>query len=409
MTAVFSSILNKTVTIILAGGQGERLYPLTKDRSKPSVPFGGNYRIIDFTLSNCINSGLRHIFLLTQYKSQSLNRHISEGWNILHRDLGEFIEPVPPQHRSESRWYEGTANAIYQNLHLLEQWKPERVLILSGDHIYRMNYLDLLAHHIQKQADVTISSFKFPRRDSSAFGCMSVDKDNRILEFVEKPDIPPAIPNEPEHSLVNMGVYVFNTSTLVRAVIQDAKDSTSIYDIGKNVIPRLLEEKKSSLFSYAFTNQHQNPYWRDVGSIDSYYDASMALLDDTAPIDLFSTHWPFRTDARSLPPACFSFSSENPGSIHLSMVGNGCVIDGSLQQCILSPQVTIGHGSTLKNCIVFNGTVIGEHCHIKNAIIDKNVTIPNFFKIGYDTKQDSQQFMITDNHIVVIPKNMTVV
>ncbi|MBD3266325.1 glucose-1-phosphate adenylyltransferase, partial [bacterium] len=278
----------KILTMILAGGQGERLYPLTKDRTKPSVPFAGSYRIIDFTLSNCLNSGLRQMFVLTQYKSQSLNRHIREGWNLLHRDLGEFIETVPPQQRLHTQWYNGTADAIYQNIYILDQMRPDLVLLLSGDHIYRMNYVDLIHFHIQKQAKVTISSYEYPREKASSFGVMHVDGSDRILDFIEKPADPPPIPGKAEHALVNMGVYVFDTRTLVKAVINDAKDPRSSYDIGKNVLPRLLSQQNVPLFSYHFSRQKFPPYWRDVGSVASYYEASMALVDGRSPINLFS-------------------------------------------------------------------------------------------------------------------------
>ena len=393
----------------MAGGQGERLYPLTKDRTKPSVPFAGNYRIIDFTLSNCLNSGLRHVYVISQYKSQSLNRHILEGWNILHRELGEFIETVPPQHRLHARWYEGTADAIYQNMYLLEQRRPERVLILSGDHIYRMNYTDLIQSHIENNAKVTISSFEFPREQSSPFGVMQVDENGRVLEFVEKPQNPPGIPGNPDQSLVNMGVYVFDTTTLVRAVIEDAKAPNSSYDIGKNVIPRLIEKGNIPIYAYSFTRQNPNPYWRDVGDLDSYYESSMVLLDGKSPINLFSRDWPFRTDSYSLPASVFNIQDSGAGWINHSIVGNGCVIEGNLDHCIISPQVAIGKSSILEGCIVFNGASIGDNCKIRNTIIDKYAKIPDNCYIGYDVEKDKQQFLVTKQNIVVVPKSMEVV
>lgn len=403
------NLLRNTVTLILAGGQGERLYPLTKDRSKPSVPFAGSFRIIDFALSNCINSGLRQIFVLSQYKSQSLNRHIREGWSILHRDLGEFIETVPPQHRTHSSWYEGTADAIYQNIYLLEQMRPERVLILSGDHIYRMNYRELIDFHVRKNADVTISSFEFPRKESTPFGIMHVDNQDQVLDFVEKPKDPPPIPGKPDRSLVNMGVYVFNTPILVRAVIEDEKSQDTKYDIGKNIIPRLIQNEKNRIFSYSFSRQDSNPYWRDVGSIDSYYQASMALLDGNAPINLFSDDWTFRTDSFSLPPSIFQASASMPSQVQQSMVANGCLVEGQLVRCVVSPEVRIGQNTQMEGCIVFNRTRIGKNCKIRNAIIDKYVTIPDNTVIGYDPEKDRKQFMVSAGNVVVIPKNMEVV
>jgi glucose-1-phosphate adenylyltransferase len=398
----------KTLTLILAGGQGERLFPLTKDRSKPSVPFAGSYRIIDFTLSNCINSGLRHIFVLTQYKSQSLNRHILQGWNLLNHELREFIEIVPPQKRIHSQWYEGTSDAIYQNIFLLEQFKPERTLVLSGDHIYRMDYRDLISFHIQKRADVTIASYIFPRHSAQPFGVMQVDEQNRVIDFVEKPPNPPEMPGHPGFCLINMGIYIFNTSFLVRSVIDDHKNADSSYDLGKNVLPQLVRERSASVYAYPFGQKNGSLYWRDVGGISSYFNANLDLLDKTKSFDLFSNEWPFRSAQFPHPPGQFNRMNDPNCRISRSLISGGCCIGGSLDQCLISPGVTIGEGSMLTRCIAFNDTVIGRDCRIQNAIIDKNVVIPDDCVIGFDPVLDRKQFMVMEDQLVVIPKGMVV-
>ncbi|MGC9327651.1 MAG: glucose-1-phosphate adenylyltransferase [Candidatus Hinthialibacter sp.] len=400
--------LQQTLTLILAGGQGERLFPLTKDRSKPSVPFAGSYRIIDFTLSNCINSGLRHIYVLTQYKSQSLNRHIRDGWNLLSPELREFIETVPPQKRTHSRWYEGTSDAVYQNVFLLEQRKPVRTLILSGDHIYRMDYRELLEFHIRKESEVTIASFVFPSEKARPFGVMQVDEEGRVLNFVEKPEHPPEIPERPGYSLINMGVYVFNTPRLVRAVIDDHKNIHSQFDLGKNVLPQLVREGEAAVYAYPFGGDGSSNYWRDVGGLSSYYSASMDLLDEEVSIDLFSRDWPFRSASQQWPPCRLNINPNTQSGISRSLISNGCRIEGNLHRCIMSPGVSVGENSILDGCIVFHETRIGRNCHIRNAIIDKNVVIPDGCVIGGDPERDGRQFLVADHHLVVIPKGMMV-
>ncbi len=408
MYHIAPSELNQTLTTVLAGGQGERLYPLTKDRSKPSVPFAGNYRIIDFSLSNCLNSGLRHIYLLTQYKSQSLDRHIRDGWNILNRELTEFIETVPPQHRTHTRWYEGTADAIYQNIYLLEQIKPDRVLVLSGDHIYRMDYNAMIKFHLEKDADVTIASFEFPRQDATPFGVMQVDNEDRVVNFLEKPSDPPPLPDNPDRSLINMGVYVFKTPVLVRAVIEDSKCENSVHDLGKNIFPTLIEKGNVNIFSYSFSRQSSDPYWRDVGSIASYFESNMALLKPSPSVNLFAKEWPFRTLSYQFPPSCFNLISDSVASVERSLVGAGCKIEGDINQCVISPGVVVGEGSSLENCIVFNGASIGKRCTLKNTIIDKSAVIPDDCTIGIYADKDKKQFYVTDEQLVVIPKGMIV-
>ncbi len=398
---------NQTVTLLLAGGQGERLYPLTRDRSKPSVPFAGVFRIIDFPLSNALNSGLRHIYVLTQYKSQSLNRHIRDGWNILHRELREFIETVPPQKRIHNRWYEGTADAIYQNVYLLEEMKPSNLLILSGDHIYSMNYNKMLQFHKEKKADLTIASYQFPREQASPFGVMQVDDHQQVIHFLEKPEDPPAIPGDPKYSLINMGIYVFETAPLVRAVIHDSKQSQSEHDIGKNVIPYLIESGKYRVFAYPYSQYEENPYWRDVGGLKSYFDANFDLLDTPPSISLFNSEWSFRTLIEQFPPS-YLHLDHNSSSIERSFISHGTKMFGSVNRCVISPLVEIDEGSVLDHCILFHGVHIGKNCRIKNTIIDKYVVIPDNYEIGFDLEADKSRFFVTPEHLVVIPKGLKV-
>ena len=408
MDRKISPLIRTTLTLVLAGGQGERLFPLTKDRSKPSVPFAGSFRIIDFTLSNCINSDLRHIFVLTQYKSQSLNRHIRDGWNLLSQELHEFIETVPPQKRTHSQWYEGTCDAIYQNVFLLEQFKPKYTLILSGDHIYGMDYRELLAFHVQNGANVSIACFEFPTAQAKSFGVMHVDANDRVVDFIEKPSNPPSIPEKPGRSLINMGIYIFDTSCLVRAVIDDHKNAASQHDFGKDVLPLLVRDKSVRVFAYPFNRQSFSLYWRDVGSISSYFNASMDLLRGDRPFDLYSKDWPFRSALLQLPPCRINQTGLHNGQIQRSLVSGGCFIDGSLNRCLISPGVSVEKESELEECIVFNDTKIGANCKIRNTIVDKNVVIPDGCRIGFEPEIDRRQFMLSNDAIVVIPKNMIV-
>ncbi len=407
MSRTTPPLLQNTLTIVLAGGQGERLHPLTKDRTKPSVPFAGSYRIIDFTLSNCIHSGMRQIYVLTQYKSQSLSRHIREGWNLLHRELNEFIDTIPPQHRTPHRWYEGTADAIFQNIHLFERHKPNRLLLLSGDHVYRMNYQAMIEFHIAKKADVTIGTYEFPRAQASSFGVMQVDEEDRVMDFIEKPSEPPSIPGHPDRSLINMGIYVFNTSPLLRAVIEDAKGPEPTHDLGINILPKLVRNPDVTVYSYSFSRQFENAYWRDVGNISGYYNAAMDLLDPEKTNDLFTPDWPIRTYTEQLFPSRFCFEPEPAKRIERCIISGGCSIEGSLRRCVLSPKVRVGPESQLDGCVVFNGTSIGKRCRIKNTIIDKSVKIPDNSEIGYDLNKDRKQFLVFDEKIVVIPKGYT--
>ena len=404
---------DKILTIILAGGQGERLYPLTKDRAKPAVPFGGIYRIIDFTLSNCLNSGLRKIVVLTQYKSFSLDKHLRLGWNILNNELNEYIEQIPPQQRISDQWYQGTADAVYQNIYTLEKEQPEMVLILSGDHIYKMDYRKMANFHQENEADLTIACMEVPLSEGKRFGVIQTNKENRIVEFHEKPSEPIPSPNNPEATLVSMGIYLFNTTTLVKAIIDDAKHDTN-HDFGKNIIPDMIHSKR--VFAYPFTDENNNGlnYWRDIGTLDAYWEANMDLVQLSPEFNLYDKDWPIRTYKAQYPPAKTVYRKDCPGErtdmILNSIVSDGCIISGArVEGCILSPDIRVGPNTEINDSIIMEDVRIGESVKIKKAIIDKSVKIPDNMKIGYDLEEDSKHFTITDSGIVVVRKEMQLI
>ena len=404
---------DKILTIILAGGQGERLYPLTKDRAKPAVPFGGIYRIIDFALSNCLNSGLRKIVVLTQYKSFSLDKHLRLGWNILNNELNEYIEQIPPQQRISDQWYQGTADAVYQNIYTLEKEQPEMVLILSGDHIYKMDYRKMANFHQENEADLTIACMEVPLSEGKRFGVIQTNKENRIVEFHEKPSEPIPSPNNPEATLVSMGIYLFNTRTLVKAIIDDAKHDTN-HDFGKNIIPDMIHSKR--VFAYPFTDENNNGlnYWRDIGTLDAYWEANMDLVQLSPEFNLYDKDWPIRTYKAQYPPAKTVYRKDCPGErtdmILNSIVSDGCIISGAkVEGCILSPDIRVGPNTEINESIIMEDVRIGESVKIKKAIIDKSVKIPDNMKIGYDLEEDSKHFTITDSGIVVVRKEMQLI
>ena len=402
------SLLRNTLTIVLAGGQGERLYPLTKDRAKPAVPFGGIYRIIDFTLSNCVNSGIRKILVLTQYKSNSLERHLAQGWNIFHSELNEFIHTAPPQFRSSRDWYVGTADAIYQNIYHLQDERPERVLLLSGDHVYKMDYGKMIAFHEEKGADLTISAVEIEREKASALGVIEVEDDNRVIGFQEKPEKPRTLPNDPAKSFVSMGIYVFRTEELVRAVIEDAK-TDSAHDFGKNIIPRMIRPNRVFAYRFKDENKKEVQYWRDIGLIDTYWEANIDLTHVSPIFNLYDRSWPIRTYQKQYPPAksVFAQEGERMGVAVDSMVSSGSIISGArVERSILSPGVHIHSYASVSESILMDGVEVGRHAKIRRAIIDKGVHVPEHFRIGYDLEQDRRRFTVSPGGIVVIPKGM---
>jgi glucose-1-phosphate adenylyltransferase len=397
--------MKKVLAMILAGGRGERLYPLTRDRAKPAVPFGAIYQIIDFTLSNCLHSDIRRIYVLTQYKSISLQRHIQFGWNILSNRLGEFIEVIPAQQRISEEWYQGTADAIYQNIYTLQQEKPDRVLVLSGDHIYKMDYRKMISFHMGKGADLTVAAIRMDRKASRDFGVIEVDGNGRIIGFQEKPEVPKTLPGDREGILASMGVYVFNTELLVRRLIEDAR-SESTHDFGRDIIPAMIEKDEVFAFDFRQGDLGGTGYWRDVGTIDAYYEANMDLVCVTPQLNLYDSQWPILAYQPPYPPAKTVLVEEGRvGTALNSIISNGCIISGgSVKKSILSPRVTVHSYAEVEDSILFAGVDIGRHAKIRRTVIDKEVQIPQGMEIGYDLDQDAKRFTVTDSGIVVVPK-----
>ncbi|KJY83847.1 glucose-1-phosphate adenylyltransferase [Vibrio galatheae] len=401
--------MQDTLTVILAGGMGSRLSPLTDDRAKPAVPFGGKYRIIDFTLTNCLHSGLRRILVLTQYKSHSLQKHLRDGWSLFNPELGEFISVVPPQMRGKGKWYEGTADAIYHNLWLLNRSDAKHVIVLSGDHIYRMDYAEMLKDHIAKGAKLTIASMDIAQKEASAFGVLSIDENSAVKRFNEKPSEPEAMPSDPERSLVSMGIYIFEMETLQRVLTADAEKSDSSHDFGKDIIPSLIEEK--GVYAYNFCSDRgrvaRDCYWRDVGTIDSFYQANMDLLEPIPPMNLYQANWGIRTYEPQLPPArTVSSATGNEGIFINSIIANGVINSGgSVQHSVISSNVRINDCAMVVDSILFDDVEVGEGCKLVNCIIDKHVRIPANTSIGLNPIEDAKRFKISDKGIVVVPES----
>jgi glucose-1-phosphate adenylyltransferase len=400
--------------MILAGGAGTRLEPLTRERAKPAVPFGGRYRIIDFCLSNFVNSGVYKLKVLTQYKSDSLNNHLSRAWRMT-AFLGHFCETVPAQMRTGSDWYKGSADAIFQNLNLISDEAPELVFVFGADHVYKMDVRQMLDFHTASKAECTVAAIPVPRAEASEFGVIQVDADGRVTGFFEKSKNPPAMPGRPDWCLASMGNYLFETGVLVREVTTDAADSTSAHDFGKSILSTLY--KRSRVYAYDFA-QNQLPgqtdkergYWRDVGTLDAYYAANMDLVAVDPIFSLYNNEWPIFTQGNNLPPAKFVFADEahdRVGTATDSLVSEGCIVSGSrVNHSVLSPQVRLNSYSTIESSILFENVNVGRHCVIRRAIIDKNVTIPPNTKIGVDPVADKKRFHVTETGIVVIPKGM---
>ncbi|MEW6652785.1 MAG: glucose-1-phosphate adenylyltransferase [Bacteroidota bacterium] len=403
-----STTLRKTLTMILAGGQGERLFPLTKERTKPSVPFGGKYRIIDFTLSNCLNSGLRKIFVITQYKSDSLSRHLYEAWNIFNPDLGEFIYSIPPQLKTSNNWYLGTANAIHQNLNLIEDENYEQLLLLSGDHIYKMDYLKMIQYHHEKNAALSIASMEVPKSTADRFGVIDIDDDYKVKSFIEKPKNPPSIPGKPALSFVNMGIYVFNVNALKEVLHKMDKEKIPNHDFGKDIIPYMIKNNYH-VQSYRFIdeNKKDQPYWVDVGTIDSYYAASMDLINVNPHFNLYDFDWPLRTRQLQFPPAkTISHEGERVGRAFNSLISDGTIVSGGLvERSIVGFNVRINSYSYITDSIIFDNCKIGRHSRIRRTIIDKNVSVPEGMEIGFDIETDKKRFTVSETGIVIIPKD----
>jgi len=402
--------MNSIFTMVLAGGKGERLKPLTEHRAKPAVPFGGKYRIIDFTLSNCLNSGLRRVAVLIQYKSHSLDRHIRIGWDVLNAELGEYIASIPPQQRISEEWYRGTADAVYQNLFLWEGEQAEYILILAGDHIYKMNYMEMFHWLVAKNADVVVGAIDIPIQEANRFGVMTVDEDYRVTRFDEKPSNPTPLPNDPNTVFGSMGIYLFRSKSLREELIADAKEGTA-HDFGKNIIPRMIANRKVYAFKFQDANRKAVKYWRDIGTLDAYWEANLDLVAVDPLFNLYDQQWPIRTYQGQFPPAKFVFAQDYQGGrmgVALdSVVCGGCIISGGrVQNSVLSPNVRIQDHSDVRDSVIMENVVIGEHSRIRRAIIDKDVVIPAKTEIGYDREADAQRFTVTESGLVVISKGM---
>ncbi len=400
--------MKDTLGVLLAGGAGERLYPLTRDRAKPAVTFGGIYRIIDITLSNCINSDLRRVYILTQYKALSLNRHIREGWNIVARELGEFIEVLPPMKRVSDQWYQGTADAVYQNIYSIGSEQPRYVMILSGDHIYKMNYDLMLRQHVDSAADVTLATIQIDPAETYRFGVMSVDSDNRVTGFEEKPTFTKIrAPGNPDKVPASMGIYLFNTDVLIPMLLKDAEDEHSNHDFGKDILPKMVDDYRVYGFDFVDENKKEALYWRDVGTLEAYYEANMDVVSISPVFNLYDDVWPIRTHQRQYPPAKFVFEEAGrTGQALDSIVSAGCIVSGgTVRYSVLSPDVRVNSYTEVDSSILFSHVNIGRHCRIRRAIVDRDVHIPEGTTIGFDPEADRQKYFVTDSGITVVTRD----
>jgi glucose-1-phosphate adenylyltransferase len=402
--------MKDTLGVLLAGGAGERLFPLTRDRAKPAVPFGGSYRIIDITLSNCINSDLRRVYILTQYKALSLNRHIREGWSSsVAQELGEFIEILPPMQRVSSNWYMGTADAVYQNIYSIGTEQPRYVIILSGDHIYKMNYQLMLDHHVRVGADVTLATLPIHPSETPRFGIVDVSKNGDVVGFQEKPKTTTLrSPWDSNMCDASMGIYLFNTDVLLPALIRDADDPDSKHDFGHNILPDLLGKYKMTAYNFVDENRKEL-YWRDVGTLDAYYDANMDIASISPIFNLYDKNWPLRTRQRQYPPAKFVFGEPGrTGSAVNSIVSQGCIVSGAtIRNSVLSQDVRVNSYAEVDSSIIFTHVNIGRHCRIKRAIIDRDVHLPEGTVIGYDQAEDKRNYFVTPSGLTVVARDLS--
>lgn len=403
--------MKDTLGVLLAGGAGERLFPLTKERAKPAVPFAGQYRIIDITLSNCINSDLRKVYIMTQYKALSLNRHIREGWGpVVASELGEFIEILPPMQRVNRNWYQGTADAVYQNIYSIGSEQPKYVIILSGDHIYKMNYALMMDQHCRSGAACTIATLPVDPHEVAGFGVVEVDKNGEVYGFQEKPKTTEArSPFNPDKVDASMGIYIFNTDVLLPELTADADDPDSKHDFGHNILPKLLGRYKVSAFNFVDENRKEALYWRDVGTLDAYYEANLDIASVSPTFNLYDKDWPMRTRPTQYPPAKFVFGEMGRTGMAInSVVSPGCVISGSaVRQSVLSQDVRVNSYSDIDSSVIFTHVKIGRHCRIKRAIIDRDVQIPDGTVIGYDAEEDRKKYHVTPSGLTVVTRDIS--
>jgi len=408
-----SRITKNTYAMVLAGGRGSRLYQLTDWRAKPAVPFGGKFRIIDFVLSNCVNSGIRRISVATQYKSHSLIQHIQRGWSFLNGQFGEFVDLLPAQQRvDEVHWYQGTADAVFQNLDILRESDPDFVLILAGDHVYKMDYGKLLAFHVENNADMTVACLEVPVAEASAFGVMGVDENSRVIQFAEKSPNPATIPGKPDRSLASMGIYVFNTKFLFEQLIRDADDKNSSHDFGKDLIPRMVE--KYRVFAQNFeqscvgTGDDKMPYWRDVGTIDSYWEANMELTKVIPDLNMYDQEWPIWTHQEQLPPAKFVFDDDDRRGMAVdSLVSGGCIISGStVRRSLLFSDVRINSHCNIEDSVLLPNVDVCRDVTLKRVIVDKSCRIPDGLVVGVNPEEDRKRFHVSPKGVTLITPDM---
>jgi len=398
------SLMKNAIGVLLAGGQGERLWPLTRDRAKPAVPFGAIYRIIDVTLSNCLNSDLRRVFVLTQYKALSLNRHIRRGWSSL-MGVGDFIEILPPQMRVSAHWYLGTADAVYQNIYSIGSEQSNYVIILSGDHIYKMNYQKMLQQHVESGADVTVGTVEMTPEDAAhKFGVVETDREGRILAFYEKPADPKLSPRHPGKVDASMGIYIFNTQFLLPTLISDSEDPNSSHDFGHDILPKIIGKFKVYAYNFYDENKKENLYWRDVGTIDAYYEANMDLVSVSPVFNLYDKSWPLKTWEQQYPPAKFVFADPaRTGTALDSIVAAGSIVSGSpVRRCVVGYDVRVNSYCEVNDSIIYNHVNVGRHSRIRRAIIDRHVTLPEHTEIGYDLDEDRKHYHVSENGVVVV-------
>ena len=400
--------MKDTLGVLLAGGVGERLYPLTRDRAKPAVTFGGIYRIIDVTLSNCLNSGLHRVYILTQYKALSLNRHIREGWNIFGREVGEFIEALPPMKRVSDQWYQGTADAVYQNIYSIGSEQPKHVLILQGDQVYKMDYGKMLKQHRDSAADITLATIQIDPEESYRFGVVDVDADGRVNGFEEKPKSTKLrSPLNPIKIAASMGIYLFNADVLIPVLLKDAENQQSSHDFGKDILPKMIDDYRVYAYDFVDENKKEALFWRDVGTLEAYYEANMDVVSVSPIFNLYDEEWPIRTHQRQYPPAKFVFAEAGrKGTALDSIVSNGCIVSGGMvKNSVLSPDVRVNSYSEVDQSILFSHVSVGRRCRIRGAILDRDVHIPEGTTIGYDVEADRQRYFVTETGITVVTRD----
>ena len=403
-----SRLTRGTLAVIMAGGRGERLKDLTEDRCKPATPFGGKFRIIDFVLSNCLNSGIRQIAVLSQYKAHSLIQHIQRGWGYLRGEFGEFVDIIPAQQQRGEHWYRGTADSLWQNMEIIREHRPVHVLVLAGDHIYKMDYGPMIGYHVEKEADITVGVVEVPRERAREFGVVTVDTETRVLRFLEKPTDPEPVPGRPDVTLASMGIYIFNPKLLERLLREDSEDPASTRDFGRNIIPRAIESLR--VFAYPFEDvrtKAQN-YWRDVGTVDAYYEANMELVVVSPDLNIYDEQWPIWTYQEQLPPAKFVFDDDDRrGQAIDSMVSGGCIISGSrVKNSLLFSSVRVHDYSVVEHSVVLPRVRIGEHCVVRRAIVDEGAVIPDGLQIGVDPVADAERFFVTERGVVLVTSAM---